>query len=63
MNWKILLPELYFFGTAAVFFTLAMLPRSDPRRDYGFALALYLGAKLYRGGERLFGATFDHLDW
>ena len=30
---------------------------------YGMLLAFYLATRLYRGGEWLFGATFDHLDW
>jgi len=42
----IISPELYFFGIAAVFFTLAMLSKSDHRRDYLFAVPLAMGGLL-----------------
>jgi NADH-quinone oxidoreductase subunit N len=46
MSWKTFIPELYFFGTAAVFFALAMIPKTDSRRDYVTALALAVGGLL-----------------
>ncbi len=46
MNWLIITPELYFMGTAAVFFTLAMIQKSDFRRNYIIALVLAGGGLL-----------------
>ncbi len=46
MNWTIIAPELYFLGTAGVFFTLAMRRGSDSRREYLAALALAMGGLL-----------------
>ena len=43
MKWMPLLPEIYFFLVAAVFFVLALLSRSNPRRDYLAALVLAAG--------------------
>jgi NADH-quinone oxidoreductase subunit N len=46
MNWKIITPELYFFSTVAVFFTLAMISRTNSRQNYISALGLALGGLL-----------------
>ena len=43
MKWMPLLPEVYFFLAAAVFFILSLLSWSNPRRDYLTALILTAG--------------------
>lgn len=43
MKWLPLLPEAYFFLAAGVFFCLALLSRSNPRRDFRVALFLTAG--------------------
>jgi len=59
MTWMIIAPELYFFGAAAVFFALAMLPRSDSGRDYSFALSLAMGGLLVSLASVKFQGTFS----
>ncbi len=40
MNWILFIPEIYFFLMAAMFFSLSMLRRPNPRRDFLVALCL-----------------------
>ena len=40
MGWNLFIPELYFLLASAVFFSLSMLNRPNPGRDYTFALFL-----------------------
>ena len=51
MNWLIILPELYYLGLAAVFFTLAMIQERAPGREFMTALVLALGGLLFDIGK------------
>jgi NADH-quinone oxidoreductase subunit N len=61
MSWIVIAPELYFLGTAAVFFTLAMVPDTGPRRSYITALALAVGGVLVSLASLKFTGSFSHV--
>jgi NADH-quinone oxidoreductase subunit N len=46
MSWFPLIPEAYFFLVSGVFFVLALIPRSNQRRDHRIALFLTAGGVL-----------------
>ena len=66
MKWMPLLPEVYFFLVAGVFFCLALLPRSNPRRDFRVALFLTAGGVAVTlgviNGEGLFFSRVYRVD-
>ncbi len=62
MTWTPLLPEIYFFLEAAVFFVLSLGSRSNPRRDYRIALFLAAGGvAVTLGAVRLEGLFFSQV--
>jgi NADH-quinone oxidoreductase subunit N len=59
MTWVLFIPELYYLFTAAVFFTLSMAARPNPRRDYLAALFLTsIGLVVALASVRLEGTLF-----
>lgn len=66
MKWLLLLPEVYFFLAAGVFFVLALLPRSNLQRDFRIALFLTIGGVAATlgvvNGEALFFSQVYRVD-
>ncbi len=59
MNWSLFIPELYFLFMIAVFFSLALVVRPNPRRDYFIALFLAsVGVAVCLASVRLEGTLF-----
>jgi NADH-quinone oxidoreductase subunit N len=59
MTWVLFIPELYYLFMAAVFFTLSMAARPNPRRDYLAALFLTsIGLVVALASVRLEGTLF-----
>ncbi|MBW1981013.1 MAG: NADH-quinone oxidoreductase subunit N [Deltaproteobacteria bacterium] len=59
MKWILFLPEIYCLLMAAAFFGLAMLPRTNPRRDYQVAVLLAsVGVLISLMSVRLHGTLF-----
>ncbi|MEJ2365899.1 MAG: NADH-quinone oxidoreductase subunit N, partial [Deltaproteobacteria bacterium] len=59
MNWSIFIPELYFLLMMGVFLCLALLARSNPKRDFFIALVLAtVGVVVCLASVRLEGTLF-----
>jgi NADH-quinone oxidoreductase subunit N len=61
MSWMVIAPELYFLCAAAVFFTFAMIPETNSRRDYITALALAMGGVLVSLASLKTHGSFSHV--
>ena len=59
MNWSLFIPELYFMLMIGAFFCLAMVVRSNPKRDFFIALLLAtVGVVVCLASIKLEGALF-----
>ena len=59
MTWSLFIPELYFLLVIGVFFCLAMVLRSNPKRDFFIALLLAtVGVVVCLASVKLEGALF-----
>ena len=59
MNWSLFIPELYFLLIIGVFFCLALVVRSNPKRDFFIALLLAtVGVVVCLTSVKLEGALF-----